>query len=515
MKFITNRFKRSDVILLVVAVLAVALYVVTANGGFPLDDSWIHQVYGRNLAESGMWAFVPGVPSAASTSPMYTVLLATGYKLGISFKLWTYGLGIVALWVAGMLGGRMCERLLPKQANIRLLGGLSLILTWHLVWAAASGMETMLFGMWTLALLVIGWRELDERSTRLVDVGLRGGSFGVVAALATMTRPEGVALAGLIGVIILLVQPQKSFRAFIIWGFGAAIAFLIVISPYLALNLHLTGGLLPDTAAAKQAENAPLLIDSYPERIIKMVLPLVAGVQLFFVPGVIFFVVGQTQRIRQDRRGLLLIVPVLWSIGLIALYAARLPAYYQHGRYLIPALPAFIVLGVIGTIQLLTAARRSVAGRVLTRSLAISLLLGLTYFFFQGAAVYGKDVRIIDEEMVASAHWINTNIPTNQMLAIHDIGAVGYFAPRPMLDLAGLVSPEIVPFILDKDQLWQWLQRNNARYLMAFPDQIPGDDVHDSHLCPVFTTGGQAAIQSGGPNMTIYELTWDGVCPKN
>jgi hypothetical protein len=337
----------------------------------------------------------------------------------------------------------------------------------------------------------------------------------VIAALATITRPEGVALAGLIGIVSLLAQPQKSWRGFILWGVGAAIAFLIAISPYFALNLHLTGGLLPDTAAAKQAENAPLLLDSYPTRIISMLLPLVAGVQIFFVPGVIFFVIQQLRKLREDRRVLLLIVPVLWSVGLIALYAARLPAYYQHGRYVIPALPAFIVIGVAGTIQLIIAARKSAAGRVLTRSLAISLLLATVYFFYQGAFVYGRDVKIIDEEMVASAYWIKDNIPLDQMLAIHDIGAVGYFAPRPMLDLAGLVSPEIVPFILDKDQLWGWLQQKNARYLMAFPDQIPSDDIHDSHLCPIFTTGGQAAIQAGGPNMTVYELTWDGVCPNH
>ena len=233
------------------------------------------------------------------------------------------------------------------------------------------------------------------------------------------------------------------------------------------------------------------------------------------MPGVVFFVVEQVRGIRSNKRVLLFVVPVLWSLGLVALYAARLPAYYQHGRYVIPALPAFIFIGVVGTLQMLSAARKSVTGRVLTRSLAISLLLGLTYFFVQGATVYGRDVKIIDEEMVASAHWIKDNIPPDEMLAIHDIGAVGYFAPRPILDLAGLVSPEIVPFILDQAKLWDWLQQKNARYLMAFPDQIPSDDVNDPHLCPIFTTGGQAAVQAGGPNMTIYKLTWDGVCTNN
>ncbi len=513
MKSVTKHFGRSDLALLVAALLSVIFYVISANGGFPLDDSWIHQVYGRNLAQTGMWAFVPGVPSAASTSPLFTVLLAMGYKLGLPYQLWTHGLGVLALWSAGMLAGRMAERLLPKQSNARLLGGLSVILAWHLVWAAASGMETMLFSMWTLALIVIGWRELDERSTQLSHVVLRGGLFGLVAALATITRPEGAMLAGIIGLSMLLVRPQKSWRDVILWGIGSAIAFLIAITPYFALNLHLTGGLLPDTAAAKQAENAPLLLDSYLTRVIKMVQPLVAGAQLFFLPGAIFFIVVQLRGLRQNRRNLLLIVPIIWSAALIAIYAARLPAFYQHGRYVIPALPVFIVIGVVGTLQLVNAGRRSITTRVLSRSLAISSLLGLIFFFVQGASVYSRDVRIIDEEMVASAFWIKENIPLDQPLAIHDIGAVGYFAPRPLLDLAGLVSPEIIPFILDEEPLWQWLKDKNAHYLMAFPDQVPGDDIHDSRLCPVFTTGGTAAIEVGGPNMTVYSLSFDGVCP--
>ena len=52
------------------ALLLVTIYVLAAGGSFPLDDSWIHQTYGRNLALNGEWAFLPGKPSAASTSPL-------------------------------------------------------------------------------------------------------------------------------------------------------------------------------------------------------------------------------------------------------------------------------------------------------------------------------------------------------------------------------------------------------------------------------------------------------------
>ena len=59
---------------LALACAAGGAYLLTAalgygEAGFPLDDAWIHQVYARNLATTGVWAFVPGQTSAGSTSP--------------------------------------------------------------------------------------------------------------------------------------------------------------------------------------------------------------------------------------------------------------------------------------------------------------------------------------------------------------------------------------------------------------------------------------------------------------
>lgn len=513
MKSVTKLFRRHDAAFLILSALSVALYVAVASGGFPLDDSWIHQVYGRNLALRGEWAFVPGIPSAASTSPLYTVLLAIGYKLGISYQFWTHTLGVIALWVTAMLGARIAERLLPGSRWVGLLTGLALISAWHLIWAAASGMETMLFSMWTMVLIAAGFYESGGRSLRTQHLVLRGAGFGLLAALTTLTRPEGVVLAGLIGVTLLITRPRST----LLWGIGAALAFMVTLSPYLILNLQLTGGLLPDTAAAKQAENAPLLLDSFPARFRNMIMPLSAGGQLFLLPGAIYYLRVRRSQFTQNWRDRVVdFLPLIWSLALIVLYAARLPAYYQHGRYVIPALPAFIIIGVVGTISVVQWGQKSLLGRVLTRSLVVSGLIGFVYLGYrQGPILYRTDVKIIDEEMVASAHWIAENIPLDETLAIHDIGAVGYFASRPMLDLAGLVSPEIIAFINDKELLWDWLYEHGAQYLMAFPDQVPGDDASDPRLCPVFTANGPTSASVKGPSMTVYRLSWEGGCPKN
>lgn len=512
MRSIWTKFRREDLIFAILAGVLAGVYVLPVGTGFPLDDSWIHQVYGRNLAQTGIWSFVPGIPSAASTSPLYTVLLSIGYRLNIPYALWTHLLGGVALWVTAMLGARLVERLLPGRRYAFVMGGLAQVGTWHLIWAAVSGMETGLFAMWTLALIALAWREGDGLSSAPRNAALRGGVFGLVSGLAVVTRPEGVVLVGLTGVLMMIAQPQKNWQRLFIWGGAAVGVFLAVLTPYLALNLQITGGLLPDTAAAKIAQNAPLLKESFPARVVSMVLPLLAGTLLFLIPGVLWWTFTQARHL--TRQSALVWLPLLWGIGLIGLYAARLPAYYHHGRYVIPALPALIVLGTAGTLELLNAGRRTMAGRVLSRALAASTVLAYVYFALgAGRGVYVEDVTIINEEMVTAAHWIADHIPPDQLLAIHDIGAVGYFAPRPILDLAGLVSPEVIPFINDAESLWSWLKGYDAKYLMAFPDQIPGDSTEDSRLCLVYTTEGPTARSIGGPNMAVYALTWDGVCP--
>jgi hypothetical protein len=190
------------------------------------------------------------------------------------------------------------------------------------------------------------------------------------------------------------------------------------------------------------------------------------------------------------------------------LYTLRLPANYQHGRYVMPALPPLIILGVCGTLALIQSAGRTQVGRILTQSLAISAIVLFVVFWWNGAAFFAQDVRMINSDMVVAAKWLAANAPNDQLLAVHDIGAVGYFAPRPMLDLAGLVSPEVVPIIRNPAALMELMQARQARYLMVLPSQLGQITTpDDERLCERFNAHG------GMGGMIVYELVWDGNCP--
>ena len=112
----SNEFSRRDALILVGAVVLIAgIYLLTSRFtygiGFPLDDAWIHQTYARNLALHREWAFRTGIPSAGSTSPLWSALLALGFLLHLSPYIWTYLLGGIILFALAFV----CESAVRKS----------------------------------------------------------------------------------------------------------------------------------------------------------------------------------------------------------------------------------------------------------------------------------------------------------------------------------------------------------------------------------------------------------------
>jgi hypothetical protein len=117
-------------------------------------------------------------------------------------------------------------------------------------------------------------------------------------------------------------------------------------------------------------------------------------------------------------------------------------------------------------------------------------------------------VGFIEGEMVQIASWLRDNTPPDALIAVHDIGAVGYFANRPLLDLAGLVTPEVIPFISDEERLLAFMQRRGASYVVFFPDWSAAYRrmSQDSRLQPVYSTGYSWTQEQGRENMNVYAL---------
>jgi hypothetical protein len=164
-------------------------------------------------------------------------------------------------------------------------------------------------------------------------------------------------------------------------------------------------------------------------------------------------------------------------------------------------MPVFFIVGLIGSIGLIQKLSGTPRKRLLR--FAAILMIGFTWlvFFLQGALAYGEDVAIIETEMVPVGKWIALNTPIDALIAVHDIGAIGYYGQRNLVDLAGLISPEVIPFIRDETRLAAYLDLQKAGYLVTFPEWYP-DLVRRGEL--IFQTSGSFSIKAGGENMAIY-----------
>ncbi|PYO53926.1 MAG: hypothetical protein DMD84_04225, partial [Candidatus Rokuibacteriota bacterium] len=177
--------RRDDLLVLLAAALPLALLlvrerVIAGSAGFPLDDSWIHLHFARNLAEGTGFAYNPGVPVAGSTAPLWTLLLAAGARVAGASLVMVKTLGVAGALAAALVL-RRAALAWGASAPAALVAAVALVWSGPFAWGALSGMEV------TLAALLVAAALLALARDHLVLTAVAGG-------LATLARPEAVVL---------------------------------------------------------------------------------------------------------------------------------------------------------------------------------------------------------------------------------------------------------------------------------------------------------------------------------
>lgn len=482
--------RRKTIIFAVLGFLSLAGYFFWCSRvyglGYPLDDAWIHQTYARNFAQTGQWTFSPGKTSGGSTGPLWGLLLAILHLVQLPEVVGTAFLGWFLLFLTAVYTVKLVWVIEPEITISRIFVGGIILFEWHLVWSAGSGMETLLFGL--LALIVI---------IRINDLVREVWLTGLIAGISVWVRPGGLTLIAPVLFVLAFSDIDQKWNKIA----QALIGFLVPIIPYFLFNFFIIGDIWPNTFFAKQAEYVELTKQPLLDRFWTVGYQLLVGVGLLVLPGFI-----RNMYLAIKDRDWCSMGALCWVVGYISIYAFKLPVDYQHGRYVMPVLPIFIGFGIAGSADLLLwnsdETWRRIAGRVLWVS------VGLTGFAFwlQGANAFATDVAVIETEMVAAAKWIDQNLDDHAVVAAHDIGALGYFGNRQIVDLAGLISPDVIPIIRDEKALADYLTEQDVDYLMTFPDWYRTLDKHQS---VVYQTDGKFAPKFGSGNMTVYRWGTD------
>ena len=434
--------------LIALEAISIMFYLARAGQfGFPLDDAWTHQAYARNLGLHGMMAFSPGIPSPGSTSFLWTLLLAIGYFLKAPFFLWTMFWGGIFAVATAFVAALLNHNYFGNFRN-SVIVAIICIFEWHLAWAAVSGMEIGFFTCLTLLFFLL----LPHNVSPLV--------LGTLTGLIVLVRPEGVLLAVIYGFKLLFTQPREIKRT-LFQGALFASMFLIIISPWIAFNFTYAHHPFPNTVTAKFMHYgypwSPLRSLGY---LWNVFLFFLNGSLLLLFPGACFKLYNSIRK--KDK---LHHQPLFWFIILIGIYAVTLPFIYDEGRYLMPLIPLVIVYGVEGIGQFLEIALRTSFMRL---TAWILLFVSVLALWIIGSAQYSNRIQFYKLVHMQVAQWINDHAPQDAVIATHDIGIIGYFSNRQIVDLAGLVTPEMVPIMNDPQKTAEYLRSKHASYLIVY-----------------------------------------------
>jgi hypothetical protein len=394
--------------------------------GAPLDDAWIHYQFARNLSQGNGFSFNPGEATPGSTAPLWTLLLAGVGLFTQDFLVPSLFLSAAFfLLTVGLVYGFTYS--LTSSRFTALLAALGVAVTGRLLWAGLAGMETTAFAALSLAAV---W-AYTKWGLRLFPALLFG--------LAGQMRPEGHALFALAAVDALCQGVVVEHKSAVVVGrqlVGAAIIYGVVAAPYAIFSLLTTGHPLPNTFYAKVGS-----AHFFSWRTLR------ETARLHWLDNPVSLVLLPLGLIPLWRRGRL---TVIWLLGLPLFTAFIVDFVWHHGRYTMPLIP-FQMVAAAGGLNWLLIKVKTKNWLVRSRPLPISGFM-LLVFVAGGlwrapcwARMLGNNAREILEIDVALGHWLAENTPPDALIAVDDIGAITYLSQRRIVDMNGLVSPEMWP----------------------------------------------------------------------
>lgn len=430
---------------LLLALLVVATAALVPYAGYLTDDTFIHFQFAKHLVQGKGFSFNAGEPTYGATSPLWVFLLAlAGKTLPISVMAPRDASSIPALaWVAKAYGALV--HLLAIWLLVRIgrrLGwdawtslGLGVLLGAH-AWAvrwALSGMES------PLAVACATWALFG-----LAGVLLEGRSAwttGVALGLAALTRPECYLFAVISVAAVAVGAGRRARRS------GELLAGLgVVLLPWLLAAWSWFHALLPNTAGAKAgAWASPGLALSALHATLQIEL-VTDGLPLALFVLVLAFGSRSTALPSGIGRRVFWGVCFLWPTLLALSFA--LGGVQVVSRYMLPALPCVLLLGM--------ASLRWVAETTFPRRYRIALPLFLALFCVQNALLTAlvsapsarAHTRGLRGSLIAIGIWARDHTPPGTYFAVADVGAFGYYSERRVLDLYGLVTPELAPLVV-------------------------------------------------------------------
>jgi len=457
-----NRTPTILIPLVVVAALATATglaiwHSVDANQGhlvFSLDDPYIHLAVAKNLALHGVWGINPDHFSAASSSSLYTLMLALAFTITGPAEIWAWVLCISGtLAVALMLTAR-AGRCLPNRWLALGVALWAVVIT-GLPELAFTGMEHAWHTVTVLALVAMTERLLATREHRTQDAMW----LVILVLIGCALRYETLFLIPPL-LIFLLAAGKRTVAALV------AIAAVLPATILGIVQLAHGGTFLPNTILLKGVYYEHHGLWTYPTRFLRQIDSLY-WITFLGLASVAAFDSLRRRKGRDPRlAGALMFIFAILCQAACGLIERRYVVY-------LTSLGIWMILPYIG--EWIERAKPLMASAA-TRASVWGMALCVGVFPFADRLqdlgripLLGQDIY---QQQYQMARFFATYYP-GRTIAVNDIGLVSWAGNVHVLDLWGLGNGEVAQLCAhDKytpDRIREITVREGAEVAAVYP----------------------------------------------
>ena len=438
------RARRLRAVLAVTVAIAFYTALLAPIARFVTDDTYIHLQYAKHVRDGEGLVFNAGERVYGTTSPLWSLGLGalgavTRLDLLALAKTLSFLFGALAIVSVAVALRRFLDAWVEGHGfaagRAELAWVLALLVfagdAWHVRWSA-SGMET------ALAVFLVAGGFAAYFARRPWGVQLTGPALWW--SFATLARPEAAILLALLALRVVLSRGRPGAK--LVRLARVALPAVLVIGPWLVYAATFYGAVVPATLAAKTIPGPRLAVAAALLMQAVRAVAATRGIELVVFAALTIVVLRVVRSRRAEE-----FVPLAWLLALPLFYAVRGVA--PLSRYLLPAVPLLIAYawGILLSLAATVRGRPRRAALALGIVAAISLFnSGFTYsrYVVPQANAFGEDV---EGTLGALGRWVRTNTPQDAVVAMPDIGAFAYYANRRVVDLAGLVTPEITKLL--------------------------------------------------------------------
>ena len=437
--------------------------------GYIEDDAFIHLEFAKNIAENNSFSF-KNINVNGDSSPLWIIFISILLKFKFSYIVAIKILSYISV-IFATIGIYKLADLILKNKTCASFYCIYIVTSPFFIHWSYSGMEAV------FALGILCWV--------------------LVLSNNKSVNPTIFLLAGLLPLIRFELLPVSIFMIYVAYTkfntqkISLLVSIVLIGFPFILWGCwayHEFGSVIPTTNSAKKLYTN----FSYFEIIFRQFSLIIAGygsVILLFSGTLLFYIYKHLRKLiifikSNDINSILhlandnnvLLFTFIYPVSCLGFYIVD--RITVQTRYILIFLP-LLVLGLAALVKHLK------GNKLITYYFVVGLIFNLLIFV---NTVYPHVmnkitlVRNIEKFIVEIKYNVKPDIP----ISVYSIGQISLYLPNPIVDIGGIIFPEVIPFIGDRVKTDKWAWDKGARcFISAEMPPIESFELVQSYLNPV------------------------------